>query len=489
MGGTIMQTVQFQCGHCGKTMGVSTEFLGRHVRCPHCQQVVVAPSPAPTPEPTPAPPAESAPAPQESLGLVETVLHTPVPIADPEDIFSPNEASEDLFGRAEAPRIELPPDPLAPTVTVEGGFQPAHSEAEPTLAFSVPPPAGADPSAPAGSDGTAVLLSSGGESPWLGGATTELLPPAPAEAPAGAPQELPGEAPSAPRPARRKEPGTPWFMILVFSPLLLYSIVITVFAVLLYMQERDVEQQLQKRFEMMPDEGDNPGVQKGKKVSRQIYRYDPKVATLPLPEHLCTTLSKSGGQPLRIGDLQVTPVKVERKRVKVFVEGSERPEPCLGDSLVLYLALKNLSSEYAFAPLDNYFDRSWQPGLDQLPPFTQLEADNKHRFYGGPAKWFPRGTTKERREWVEGRKGFEAELLQPGKEKQFFVCTDGSDPKAVLALFGVNKGEQVREPYHGPFLWRIRLRRGLVTINDKEYSATAVVGVKFTDADIQTGGG
>ena len=39
-----MQTVQFQCGHCGKLMGVSHEFLGQQVRCPTCQQIVLAPA-------------------------------------------------------------------------------------------------------------------------------------------------------------------------------------------------------------------------------------------------------------------------------------------------------------------------------------------------------------------------------------------------------------------------------------------------------------
>lgn len=486
-----MQTVQFQCGHCGKLMGVGVDYLGQQVRCPHCQQVVVAPAaPPPAPPPAPVPP----PAPQELLGI-ETVLHTPRPPSDPEDIFSPHEGGEDLFGRSEAPRIEIPPDPLAPTVTMEGGDHPVNPAPEPTLASTVPflPPEHAA-SGPPNGDTTALLSSPGPESPWLGGTATEMVTQSPAEAPAGAivgaqPEALGGTAAPAPRPTRRGEPGTPWFMILVFSPLLLYSIVITVFAVLLYMQQREVEERLRNRFEIMPDEGDNSGVQKGKKVSRQQYRYDPKVATLPLPEHLCTTLSKTSGRPLRIGDLQITPKRVERKRVKVFVEGSERPEPCLGDSLVLHLSMKNMSSEYAFAPLDNYFDRYWKPGMDQLPPFTQLEADGKYRFYGGPAKWFPLGTTNERREWVEGRKASEPELLQPGEEKEFFVCTDGQDAKAVYALFGVGKNGEVGEPYHGSFLWRIRVRRGLVTINDKEYSATAVVGVKFTDKDIQGEGG
>jgi hypothetical protein len=150
--------------------------------------------------------------------------------------------------------------------------------------------------------------------------------------------------------------------------------------------------------------------------------------------------------------------------------------------LVLRLSVKNLSSEYAFAPLDNYFDRKWQPGPTS-PPLTQLEVGDKYRFFGGPARWNPRGSS-DLRQWVVGRKGFEPDLLQPGEEKEFFVCTDGDDAEGVRVLFRENKDERGGLAYHGPFLWRIRVRRGLVQIKDKQYSATAVVGVRFTDMDV-----
>ncbi len=49
-----METVQFQCGHCGSMMGVGQEYLGQQVRCPTCQQVVFAPTAsAPSPESDP----------------------------------------------------------------------------------------------------------------------------------------------------------------------------------------------------------------------------------------------------------------------------------------------------------------------------------------------------------------------------------------------------------------------------------------------------
>jgi hypothetical protein len=59
-----------------------------------------------------------------------------------------------------------------------------------------------------------------------------------------------------------------------------------------------------------------------------------------------------------------------------------------------------------------------------------------------------------------------------------FVCTDPAD-HAVQEL----------ARYKGPLVWRIQLRRGLVKWrtargNDREDSATAVVGVEFDAGDV-----
>src|SRR5262245_61075447 len=59
-----METVQLQCGHCKKVMGVSAAHLGQQVRCPHCSQVVQTPAPSPPPETdTLMLPADAAPSP------------------------------------------------------------------------------------------------------------------------------------------------------------------------------------------------------------------------------------------------------------------------------------------------------------------------------------------------------------------------------------------------------------------------------------------
>src|SRR5207248_3873710 len=110
-------------------------------------------------------------------------------------------------------------------------------------------------------------------------------------------------------------------------------------AVLLYQRQRDMPP---SPFDLLPDEGDTPGVRKTKKSTRPTY--DRRLATAKLPGHLRVGL----GGALRVGDLEVRPERVERKRVRVYTEGAPRPERCRYDSLVLHLSLRNLSEEYAF---------------------------------------------------------------------------------------------------------------------------------------------
>ena len=83
-----MQPLTFPCPACGRLMGVGMESAGRPVRCPHCLQVVTAPTP-PAPTPSFAPPAGREGA--------ESIL------GDPE------ESEDGLFGSAAQRTVDLPP--------------------------------------------------------------------------------------------------------------------------------------------------------------------------------------------------------------------------------------------------------------------------------------------------------------------------------------------------------------------------------------------
>jgi DNA-directed RNA polymerase subunit RPC12/RpoP len=463
-----MQTVTFECGQCGNLMAVSTDYLGQQVRCPHCQQVVLAPTPAPAAspfstlaDPSPGPGAESGP---QSPDLFRAVTHLPE-----EDIFTPP-VQDALFGPTDAPRLEIPrdaapaPDPdlaaLAPPIRVE-----PPSPSEPTLSFAN------NFSDPSGADLPLESISSGP----LGAnhRTEEPLLSAPAPAPIQESLTTPTRRP--PRRDRSRGLGGLAVVLLVIVPLILYSIMVTVAAALLYTQKKAAPP---SPFEAYPDvTGDNPGVRPGK--TKAELNLSVKSATAKLPDHLLVPL----GQTLLLGDLEVTPKRVERRVVSIFVEGFAQAEPCPHESLVLFLHLRNRSPKWAFTPLDNYFDRKWKPKQGGSPPLTILEFGSE-KVFGGPAAWFSRSSPKDgkRREWVQGRKNFDPEGLAPGEEMESLVCTDGSDPETALHLFG-RAGTRTGEPHRGKLLWRVHLRRGVILHQGREVPVTTVVGVEFTDKD------
>lgn len=277
------------------------------------------------------------------------------------------------------------------------------------------------------------------------------------------------------RPARA--PGrVSWFMPLVFLPLLLYAGLCT--AVAGYLLHLHLNGRPTSLFEQIPDiEGDTPGVNKVK----LSFKFPRDFATQPLPPELLVAL----GDTLRLGDLEVTPQRVERRKVALLSErNKQRAERSPQDALVLHLRLKNLAADYRFTPLDNFFDRHYQPGNDTTPPLTLLQA-GKETFFGGPAKWVPlTAARREPREWLQGRQNVDRDGLGPGEEAETFVATDAWNPAVGRHLFGVDPdGDPAGKPYQGKLLWRVQLRRGLVKVKGKTVPATAVIGVEFSARD------
>ncbi len=415
-----MQTVNFQCGHCGNLMAVSVEYLGQQVRCPTCQQVVLAPA-------------------------VSTHLSSDSGMEPP---ISSNEESESLFpqwseattslpANSEVPSMELAPQPTAPEAL--------SSFAEETL------PTSPQVRSQTEENGEGTL-------PWQ-------VPNEPT------PSELPVESPLhpvTPRPTKERKMNLVFPLVIV--PLLLYAVAATAVAAYTYMRLQAVPPSL---FDQLPDiEGDTPGVRKeGKRVHLPINR---DLALQPLPEHLLVPLHES----IQVGDLLVKPRRVERRKISLLAEAApDRPEQSPHDALVLTLELTNTAEDYAFTPLDNYFDRAYKPGQDQSVPLTVLQA-GQEAFFGGPAKWSPLNHSPNRRrsrEWLVGRKNYDPEGLAPGQTMETIVATDGWNPAVAAYLFG----DSNKPGYEGKLLWRVQLRRGLIEHRGKRYPATAVIGVQF----------
>jgi len=446
-----MTTVNFQCGHCHNLMAVGQEFLGQQVRCPHCQQVVLAPPPPP---------------PSVDLPTIEVPQRE-----EHESIFTPPEGlGDDLFGEeaASPPRVELPTEPAFPQIALDDRTLPTDG------GQVLPRPFGADEPTLTYTGSEMSPLPSGIEvSPAL---ATE---PAGVPGPFGTTEEAPAAPPEEGLPSLRVQPkprpsrSSGWIIAILIVPLISYSILATVAIIMLMTQLRNAPHPL----EIMPDlEGDNKGDAKrgGKRSSVDIKQTDPEQ---PLPAKLRAAL----GRTLAIGDLEVTPLAVERKPIVIKV-GNYAPE-APEEALVLWLRLRNRSSDVTFKPMDRFFARVRPQNASALKQYTILEMGTR-KFYGGPLEWAPLKETTGPR----SSKNYEAivgqlvnEELKPGDEMKTFVCTNPKDP-VLKAL----------DTYQGPLLWRVQLRRGVVKWTtkdgvDREDSATAVVGVEFTAADVKQG--
>lgn len=472
-----MQTVNFRCGHCDKVMAVTQDCLGQQVRCPHCQQVVLAPAapgaaapstPGRVPPPGPTQVSDPATAAPSGNGPAAGPLVPPMPDLtlpgrdEHESIFAPEPEPDDLFSAEPTPRVELPggvpnwlPD-LAPVTPAPG---PAAAVASATAPL---------PAAPPGAFWEQPLPS---PAPEAAAPPPSVQPSLPfekslAETEAHAEEEplLPTGPSAAAQAAARSSRGG-WFTALVVVPLISYSLLATIAIILLLTRPAPPHP-----LEALPDlEGDGKGATKLKNGSLR-YRVPPPDTT-PLPAHLKTSL----GQPVAVGDVEVTPLRVERRRIAYRTEGRDRVEPSREESLVLWLQLRNRSRDVLFKPMDRFFTRRWKPlkAGAELMPFTMLVMGER-TFYGGPTAWQPPARSDRFRDPVELIEGqnYDTEL-RPGEETTTFVCTDPDD-HAAAAL----------DKYDGQLLWRVQVRRGLLRWTtprgvEREDPTTAVIGVQF----------
>ena len=540
-----MQTLNFQCGHCGNLMAVGLEYLGQQVRCPHCGGIVIAPREAPIPASSP---------PLQPMFRVET--------DSSEDIFSETPPGDSLFDEEpvspllppsysapgvspfdepynNAPSLEdLPPEPAPPeprndvpevtpsfgagvlSMSLDGPPGASSNAQEAFAEAQAAPEEEVIPSAEFYHNGLAGTSSQAATSPLAPEPTSPVVVPTPAVTPtwnvspaaASTSPASPSVPPSSPQPTAQEplplpvtpmfqQPFTPdppaprekarsggggmgLFLPLVVLPLVLYAVGMTAAVVFLYSRLTSVPTNANP-FEQMPDvDGDDPGV----KLKKLTLRFGKQDALAELPPRQVIGLKET----LQIGDLEVTPLKVERREVRIFDErqGADgKPEPLPSAPLVLTLRVKNCAEDYRFTPMDNFFDRHWS-GKSGSTPLTILLAGTQP-FFGGPAKWVPqKRDTKRRefREWLEGRSNGDPRGLGPGESTETFVCTDGGDEATTKYLFGETlEGRKVGKPYSGNLLWRVQLRRGLITLGGKRYPATCVIGVRFTSRDYLAG--
>jgi hypothetical protein len=451
-----METVNFQCGHCQQVLAVSKDHLGQQVRCPHCQQVVVAPLPSP---------------PSAAMPFPDTIdVPYRAQAEEHESIFSAHTESEDLFGGPSSGQVEMPPEvvPPLPAPLQETTVPPLPDLELPSISPTVSPPA---------PEGTLNYVPEGSLSPAavLAPSTAEAVAPPtqPAtpltEEPSGAVDEdLASVFRGGPL---RTSKGGGWYIAVFIVPLISYAVLATIVAGLYWWRyKRDVEEGIKQQphpLEFLPDlEGDSPTGKKPKSTLLRVPRPDPN-------EDLPPQLRAQLGQILRIGDLEVEPLRVERAPLEISSTPTGKTHETEHAALKLHLRLKNISRDLTFAPLDRFFTRRYDPARDR-PPYTQLIVNGKH-FYGGPADWddSKRANTTGNNEFVKGQEAY-GRPLKPNQEVKTFVCSDPENKELRRAL-AASPGQKLE--------WRVQLRRGAVEVKGRRIPASCVIGVEVEFPD------
>jgi phage FluMu protein Com len=326
------------------------------------------------------------PQPAEASAPLE--IHAPqVEAGEAESIFTPPAPSEDLFDAPQGPLVEMPPD---------AGPSPPPNNA---VTVEVPMP----------------ILHDG------------AARPAPPEARHGPATDGDADLAAFKRPRPPVDRGYVSLLLLIF--LVPYSIMMTLFVIYLWYQLMNQAGSL----ELLPDPAPK------KDGARQVERAK---HDQPLTRHQLVPL----GRTLRIGDMEITPRRVQRDE--------------FGD-LSLVLNAKNISNNQAFSPVHPDFVKV---GKGTTMPYTFVETKSFQRLYGGQPPAFDRGgnglTT-------------EGDLL-PGQAEDVILTTFGN--KDVVRQI-LDSNEDVT--------WRIQVRRGLVANGaGHRISATAVIGVVFKPSDV-----
>jgi hypothetical protein len=235
----------------------------------------------------------------------------------------------------------------------------------------------------------------------------------------------------------RLKTGRKWLVPMMLMFLIPYSLVCTAFIATQFLNPPRSQFD---PLERLPDSNPADGGPK------ERIKFD-----APLPEKLKTSL----GKPLRVGAIEVTPLRVQMRN----------------DDLVLHLKMINHSENLTFNPLPDSFVRFGARHRSGLKPYTYLQAgDNHEPIFGGFLQWIK--CTAADRQPCDG-------VIGPGEELLVKLTTAGKEENRAIVRAILHSNVRM--------LWRVQVRRGFLPVHGKNVSATAVIGVRFSPRDIERG--
>ena len=192
---------------------------------------------------------------------------------------------------------------------------------------------------------------------------------------------------------------------------------------------------------------------------------------LPLDGPLPANLKAGIGQKIVVGQLEIEPVGVEKRQLRIIKEGKAASDlqrrVTQHNALVLHLRVKNISGDIPIFPLDPAFTRAAK--ADDKPATRLLVG--KQVLYGGAISWpFP---DKVKREYEEAQ-ARDSEPLKPGESRDYVVFTN-EDSSLASAIRKMTD----------PLLWRVQIRRGSIEYKGKDVPVTAIIGVEFQPSEVK----
>ncbi|MSQ93987.1 MAG: hypothetical protein EXR98_05455 [Gemmataceae bacterium] len=224
------------------------------------------------------------------------------------------------------------------------------------------------------------------------------------------------------------------FSLIALIFLVPYAIVMTAFVVYLVFF---VSKSAYDPLDVLRDPVNNPKGGAPRKVMQVDHKH-------PLAAHLKTTF----GKPIQIGDLLVT-----FERASLTDEGDLR----------LFLRAKNVSTNTAFEPMNEAFVHA-KGG--ELYTYLESKSNTTGRLFGAYLDYH------KNLQGTDDAVG--SAVLSPKDEILIVLKTEPHYKKQIAQIAKATDS----------YTWRIQVRRGFVKVDGKNVSATAVIGVEFSSAEI-----
>ena len=194
--------------------------------------------------------------------------------------------------------------------------------------------------------------------------------------------------------------------------------------------------------------------------------------SFPLDGELPADQKVALGGKLEIGQLEITPVGVEERKLKFISEGksgAKSSETSYANALVLKMKVTNTSDDLLIHPLDPAFNRQ-VTGSDKVGTTLMV---GKVSYPGGAISWPFRENLTRRYEEAQAA---DATPLKPRESREYVVFTDAKSAVTKAA-------KDARDS----LLWRVQVRRGRIDHDGKDIPVTAIIGVEFRSSDVKSG--